>query len=268
MQYVEVDTSRPAVPIVTMNRPERLNALSPSVVGDLKDAFASLNRDRDAAAIVLAGRGRGFCAGADLSGEPDPAPDANGRGQLGLVYRSQEHLAELILSVHECEKPVIAAVHGAAVGGGLALALACDLRVATPTAKFGAVFIRVGLSSCDVGVSYFLPRIVGATRAAELMLTGRHFSGDEALAFGMLNALAPEGEHVDTAVRLADQIAEHTEYGIWMTKKGLWANVDAPSLRHAVELENRTQVLGTFTGNMTEAAAAFRERRRPRWNPM
>jgi enoyl-CoA hydratase len=130
------------------------------------------------------------------------------------------------------------------------------------------VFIRVGLSSCDVGVSYFLPRIVGATRAAELMLTGRHFSGEEADRFGMLNGLAPEGEHVAAAIRLADEIAEQSEYGIWMTKKGLWTNVDAPSLRHAIELENRQQVLGTFTGNMTEAGRAFREKRKPQWNPM
>jgi enoyl-CoA hydratase len=268
MRYVEVDTTRSSVPVVTLSRPDHLNALSASLVADAKDAFASLTRARQVAAIVLTGAGRGFCAGADLSGEDDPAPDTDGRGPVGLVYRSQEHLAELILAVHECEKPVIAAVHGAAVGGGLALALACDLRVATPTARFGAVFIRVGLSSCDVGVSYFLPRIVGATRAAELMLTGRHFSGEEAMAFGMLNDLAPEGEHVEAAIRLGEQIAEHSDYGIWMTKKGLWANVDAPSLRHAIELENRQQVLGTFTGNMTEAAAAFREKRTPRWQPM
>jgi enoyl-CoA hydratase len=268
MGYVEVDRSRPEVPVVLLNRPEHRNALSASLVSEAKAAFAALHRDRETAAIVLTGAGPGFCAGADLSGEHDPAPDTDGRGQLGLVYRYQEHLAELMLQVHECEKPVIAAVHGAAVGGGLALALACDLRVATPTATFGAVFIRVGLSSCDVGVSYFLPRIVGAGRAAELMLTGRHFSGEEAHAFGMLNDLVPEGEHVDAAVRLAEQIAEHSDYGIWMTKKGLWTNVDAPSLRHAIELENRQQVLGTYTGNMTEAALAFREKRKPRWNPM
>ncbi len=268
MSFAAVDRSHPRVPVVTMNRPERLNALSASMVADLKAAFDELHRDREVAVIVLTGAGKGFCAGADLSGEHDPAPDTEDRGQVGLIYRSQEHLAELILTIHECEKPVIAAVHGAAVGGGLAVALACDLRVATPTTRFGAVFIRVGLSSCDVGVSYFLPRIVGATRAAELMLTGRHFSGDEAYQFGMLNSLAEEGEHVDAALALADVIAQNSEYGIWMTKKGLWVNVDASSLRQAIELENRTQVLGTFTGNMTEAAAAFREGRAPRWNPM
>jgi enoyl-CoA hydratase len=268
MRYVDIARAHDRVAVVTMQRPERLNALAPSVVSDLKDAFATLTRDRDTDVVVLTGAGRGFCSGADLSGEPDPAPDTDGRAQVAMIYRSQEHLAELMLAVHECEKPVIAAVHGAAVGGGLALALACDLRVATPTTRFGSVFIRVGLSSCDVGVSYFLPRIVGVTRAAELMLTGRHFSGEEAHAFGMVNALADEGEHVDAALRLADEILRNSEYGIWMTKKGLWANVDAPSLRHAIELENRTQVLGAFTGNMTEAAAAFREHRDPRWNPM
>jgi len=267
-RLVVVDRSRPAFPVVMINRPDRRNALSASVVTALKDAFAELRRDREASVIVLAGAGEGFCSGADLSGEPDPAPDTADRGRVGLVYRSQEHLAELVLAIHESEKPVIAAVHGAAVGGGLALALACDLRVATPSARFGSVFIRVGLSSCDVGVSYFLPRIVGATRAAELMLTGRHFSGEEADRFGMINTLAPEGGHIDAAVELAEQIARWTEYGIWMTKKGLWMNMDASSARHAIELENRTQVLGTFTGNMEEAAAAFRERRAPAWRPM
>jgi enoyl-CoA hydratase/carnithine racemase len=167
-----------------------------------------------------------------------------GRGPVGVVHRS------------------------AAVGGGLALALAADLRVATRTARFGAVFIKVGLSACDVGVSYFLPRLVGPTRAAELMLTGRHFSGDEADRFGMLNALVDEGEQVAAAVALGERIAENSEYGIWMTKRGLWAAVDAPSLRHAIELENRTQVLGTFTGGMTEAMTAFQTGRTPEWTVM
>jgi enoyl-CoA hydratase len=268
MEFVQVATVD-GVATVTLNRPERLNALGTRLVGEVIDAFRALHRDRDVSVVVLRGAGAGFCAGADLRGGDPPAPDAEGRGDVGLVYRSQEQLVEMILAVHECDKPVIAAVHGAAVGGGLALALACDLRVATRSARFGAVFIRVGLSSCDVGVSYFLPRIVGATRAAELMLTGRHFSGEEADRFGMLNALVDtDHEAVDAAAALARQIAENSEYGIWMTKRGLWANVDAPSVRHAIELENRTQVLGTFTGNMREAMAAFQEKREPHWNAM
>ncbi|WP_436776368.1 enoyl-CoA hydratase-related protein [Yinghuangia sp. YIM S09857] len=268
MKYVVVERPAPAVAFVRLNRPERLNAVSSSLVSDVTEAFANLNRERGLRAIVLAGAGRGFCAGADLSGDEDPAPDVEGRGRLGLVYRTQEHVAEMILAIHECEKPVVAAVHGAAVGGGLAIALAADLRVADSTATFGSVFIKVGLSSADVGTSYLLPRLVGPTRAAELMLTGRHFSAEEANRFGMLNRLTGPGGHETAAVELASAIAENSEYGVWMTKKGLWSGVEATSLRQQLELENRTQVLGTFTGNMTEASAAFRERRAPVWKDM
>lgn len=268
MSLVRIDRRDDRVAVVTLDRPERLNALSMSLVSDIKEAFASLHRDRGVDAVVLTGAGRAFCAGADLSFEPDPAPDAEGRGPVGTVYRSQEHLAEMILAIHECDKPVVAAVDGAAVGGGLAIALACDLRVATPRARFGSVFIRVGLSSCDVGVSYFLPRLIGPTRAAELMLTGRHFSGEEADRFGLLNRLVEPEELVPTAIALAREVGANTEYGVWMTKRGLWLGLDAPSLRHAIELENRTQVLGTFTGNMARAAEAFMEKRDPDWEPM
>jgi enoyl-CoA hydratase len=268
MALVEIERRDDGIAVVTLNRPERRNALSPSLVTAVKDAFASLHRARGVDAVVLTGAGKGFCAGADLSGERDPAPDSEGRGPVGIVYRHQEHIAEMILAIHECDKPVVAAVHGAAVGGGLAMALACDLRVAAPDATFGAVFIGVGLSSCDVGVSYFLPRVVGPTRASELMLSGRHFSGEEADAFGMLNRVAPADEVVAGALDLARQVGHNSEYGLWMTKRGIWLGLDAPSLRHAIEMENRTQVLGTFTGNFEVAAAAFMERRPPEWRPL
>ncbi|MGI9601983.1 MAG: enoyl-CoA hydratase/isomerase family protein [Acidimicrobiales bacterium] len=268
MTFVDIDRSNPTVPVVTLNRPERLNALGTVLVAELKAAMGGLSRDREARVVIIAAAGRAFCAGADLQGGEGPAPDAEGRGPVGSIYRSQEHIAELMTAIHECEKPVIAAVHGAAVGGGLAIALACDLRVADATAVFGSVFINVGLSSCDMGTSYFLPRIVGATRAAELMLTGRHFDAAEADRFGMLNRLVPAGEALDAARDLAEAVAANNEYGVWMTKKGLWENIDSPSYRHALEVENRTQVLGTFTGNMNEAMRAFNEKRAPDWGPM
>jgi enoyl-CoA hydratase len=163
---------------------------------------------------------------------------------------------------------VIAAVHGAAVGGGIALALACDLRVASPDAYFASHFIRVGLSSCDVGTSYWLPRIVGPTAAAEMMLTGRRVPAEEALRIGLLNRVVDQDALLDAALELAAGITANSEFGVIMTKLGLWANFDAPSLRAAMELENRTQVLGTFTGNMNEAGKAFREKRPPEWAPM
>jgi enoyl-CoA hydratase len=268
MGFVRTDREGDGVAVVTLDRPDRLNALSASLISDLRAALDDLRHDRDVRAIVLAGEGRGFCAGTDLSGDRDPAPDAEGRGPVGQVWRTQQHVAGLIVAIHEHPKPIVAAVHGAAVGGGLAIALAADLRVATPTARFGAVFINIGLSSCDVGTSYLLPRIVGVTRASELMLTGRHFSGEEADTFGMLNAVAPEGSHLDVGRDLARQVAVQHEFGLELTKSGLHAALDAPSLRHAVEMENRTQALGSFSGNLAEAMAAFAEKRPPQWGPM
>lgn len=270
MTYVEIDRTHPTVAVLRLNRPERLNALSPSLAADVHRALAELRHDREVRAIVLCGAGRSFCAGYDLaaatSGD-DPPPDTDGRGPVGRFWMMQAQLSDLVLALHECPKPTIAAVSGAAVGGGLALALACDLRVAAPDARFGAVFIGVGLTSCDMGVSYFLPRIVGVTRAADLMLTGRHFGAEEAERMGMLNAVSEAGAHVEAAVALGASIAQHTEFGVTLTKSGMWANVDAPSLRHAIELENRSQALGNFTGNLDEFAAAFVEKRTPDWKP-
>ena len=256
------------VTVVTLDDPERYNALSATMVTELKEAFADIREDRATRAVVLTGAGRGFCAGANLAGDDELPARARDRGPVGLVQMMQEHLAELMLAIHELPQPVVAAVHGAAVGGGLALALAADLRVASDDAFFASQFIRVGLSSCDVGTSYFLPRIVGATRAAELMLTGRRFTAAEADRMGMLNRLVSRDDLLVAANDLAAAVIDNSEYGVYMTKVGLWANLDASSLRAAIELENRTQVLGTFTGNMTEAAQAFREKRDPQWKPM
>ena len=265
---VIVERGDPGVTTVTLNRPERRNALSTSMTAAIIDTFRMLHRDGATRAIVLTGAGKGFCGGADLVGDDAPAPDSDGRGPVGQVYRAQEHLADMILAVHECDKPVVAAVHGAAVGGGLALALAADLRVATHDARFGAVFHNIGLSACDVGVSYFLPRLIGPTHASELMLTGRIFSGTEAMGYGMLNRVVDDGDPVGPAIELATAITRNTEYGVWMSKRGMWLGLDAPSLRHAIELENRTQVLGTFTGNTIEGMVAFLEKRDPNWKPM
>ncbi len=251
-----------------LNRPERRNALSEELIGELTRAFRDLNRDRQVRVVILTGEGRGFCAGADLRSDSSAAgsiPGTEGMGQLGYVYKFQEYLADLMLAIHECDKPVIAAVNGAAVGGGLAIALASDVRIASVQAKFGAAFIKTGLSSCDVGTSYFLPRIVGVSAATELMLTGRNIDAEEALRLQLVSRVLPPGELLPAALELARAIAGNSEYGVWMTKKGLRANLDAPSLRHAMELENRTQVLGYFSGCMEEAMQAFQEGREPRW---
>lgn len=268
MALVEVTRHGDDVAVVTMQDPARYNALTNGMVAELRGAFAALRSDRTARVIVLRGSGRGFCAGANMTGDDPPPPEAEGRGRVGFINAMQENLAELVLAIHEAPQPVIAAVHGGAVGGGLALSLASDLRVAADDAYFAAHFIRVGLSSCDVGTSYLLPRIVGPTLAMELMLTGRRFGATEAMGMGFLNRVVPNDELLATALELASMITANSEYGVYMTKRGMWANLDTSSIRHAMELENRTQVLGCFTGNMTEAGQAFVEKRPPRWNPM
>ncbi len=267
METVNIETVASGVCTLTMNRPEARNALSMQLIGELTTAFRTLDNDRDCRVIILTGAGASFCAGADLK-HSDGAPGTEDMTTLGLVYKTQEYLAELMLSIRECSKPVIAAINGAAVGGGFAMALACDICVAASNATFGSVFIKVGLSSCDVGTSYLLPRIVGVARAAELMLTGRIFGADEAQMIGLLHKVEAAEDLLASAVNTAMLIAENNEYGVWMTKKGLSANLDAPSLRHAMELENRTQVLGYFTGNMEEAVDAFGEGRKPSWKKL
>ena len=268
MPIVEREMVGEGILKVTLNDPDRYNALTPGLIDGLGDVFTSIRHDRDVRVVVLTGNGRGFCAGADMSGTGGVTDRARNRGPVGYVHEMQAHLMEVVLAIHESPQPVIGALHGAVVGGGLALALTCDLRIATRDSFFASHFIRVGLSSCDLGTSYWLPRICGPTIAAELMLTGRRFSADEAREYGVLNRVTDAEELMPTALGLAELIADNSEFGVRMTKIGMWANLDASSLRAAMELENRTQVLGTFTGNMKEAGEAFREKRDPEWKPM
>jgi enoyl-CoA hydratase/carnithine racemase len=187
---------------------------------------------------------------------------------LAITFAAQEHMASAFEKIHRLRQPVIAAINGCALGGGFALALACDIRLAAPQATFGAVFIRHGVSACDMGTSYHLPRLVGASRAAELMLTGRVFDATEAAAIGLVLGVVDDHELHATAVAKARQIACHSPLAVWMTKETMWQNVDAPSLRHALDIENRTQVMCTTSGDLANSFAAFREGVTPKWNPL
>lgn len=247
------------VAIVTLNRPNRLNALTVGLVAELHRVFDELNRAPEVLAIVFTGAGRGFCSGADIKGDSDssalPAPIAD--GAVPLLLEAQEQIASLHERINRLRKPVIAAVNGIAVGGGFSLTLACDIRIAADTARFGAVFITLGISSCDMGTSYFLPRLVGASRSAELMLTGRIFDASEAEKIGLVLETVPGDQLLDRAIELAEQIAAHTPLAVWMTKETMWQNLNAPSLRAAMDMENRTQVMCLATGEMARASDAF-----------
>jgi enoyl-CoA hydratase len=243
MADVEIERPEAGLAVVRLNRPERLNALSWDLTTALHEALDELDADNDLRAIVLTGTGRGFCSGLDLG---DAGRGSNrGKGTRGAraSMRSQKDVAGLPLQLRALTVPVIAAVNGPAYGGGFALALASDLRVASTSAVFCTQFIKLGLSGCDVGVSYLLPKLIGGAKAHELMLTARKVAADEALALGLVMDVVPDGEVVDRALDVARQVTAFTPFATEMTKEVMWANLDAPSLAHAIHLENRTQTL-------------------------
>jgi enoyl-CoA hydratase len=261
---VLVDRSRPGIAIVTLNRPERLNAMNYALVRGLYDVFDELAGDLSCRVIVLTGEGRGFCAGLDLTEGASPPSTVNmGRAQSGMTV--QKMIAGLVPKMRSIPQPVIAAVNGAASGGGLALALASDVRVAAQSARFNVAFIRVGLSGCDIGVSWMLPRLVGASRAFEMLLTGRLIDAAEADRIGLVTRVVADGAVVDSALETAELILGNSPFGVRMTKEVMWSQLEIPSLQAGIDLENRTQVLSSFTGDLTEAMAAFAEKRPPRF---
>ncbi|OBA72657.1 crotonase [Mycobacterium sp. 1554424.7] len=268
MPAVVFETLEDNIARVTLNRPERLNAIDGSLIGGVEEALDTLGAGEHRVAI-LTGAGRGFCAGADLSGTGEawvkPRPTTP---SFKVNYDSQVRLAELFTRIYELPIPVIAAVNGVAVGGGLAFTLVSDIRVASENARFGSVFIKAGFSSMDMGTSYLLPKIVGAGVARELMLTGRIIDAPEAYRIKLVHEVVAPDDLMPAALKLARSIAENNAYGVWQTKIGLNAALDAPSLRHAIELENRTQILSGFTNNPAEAAIAHMEKRAPKWDPL
>jgi enoyl-CoA hydratase len=259
---VRVERPTPEVALVTLDRPDRLNAMSHELVADLHDALEEIGIDNTCRVVVLTGEGRGFCAGLDLKGTGAP-PHADGLGRAQTSMKTQQHIARLIPRMRSLPQPIIAAVNGPAAGGGLALALGADIRIAAASARFNVAFVRIGLSGCDIGVSWMLPRLVGASRAFELMLTGRLIDAEEAERIGLVLEVVPDGQVVDAAVALAERICANSPFGVWMTKEVMWSNLEVPSMQAAIDLENRTQLLTTFTEDMQEAMAAFLEKRPP-----
>jgi enoyl-CoA hydratase len=252
------------VSLLRLNRPEKMNALNRDLVGDLLDALARVQADATCRVVVLTGAGRGFCAGADLAGYGVPRK-CSATGELQINQAVQEELAEAALTLTSLKVPVIAAVNGPAAGGGMALAVAADLRVMSTAASFSVAFVKVGLSGCDLGLSWLLPRAVGTGLAFELMLTGRKVTAEEAARTGLANRIVEPERLLEEALELAGQISANSPWGVRMTKQVMRAQLEVGSLRSAMELENRTQVLSTYTGDIAEASAAFAERRAPRW---
>jgi enoyl-CoA hydratase len=252
--------------ILTMDRPERLNAMNGALIDQLHERLGELRADQDARVVILTGAGRGFCSGLDLQDSPPTGmASSEGRGRMQRGMDLQQRIATLVPLMRSLRIPVIAAVNGAASGGGLALALASDVRIAAESAKFNVAFVRIGLSGCDIGVSWLLPRWIGASRAFELMLTGRMVLSDEAERIGLVSRVVPDDQLLAAALQTAGQICANSPAGVWMTKEVMWSQLEVGSLQAGIDLENRTQILTSYTEDMAEAVGAFLAKRPPEY---
>jgi enoyl-CoA hydratase len=255
--------------LLTLNREHRLNALSGEMVKDLHAALDDVALDDGCRVVVLTGAGRAFCAGLDLYDPPrrdaaaPPEGDDARRTSPQAGMHVQQAIAALVPKLRNLRQPVISAVNGPASGGGMALALASDVRIAAASAKFNAAFVKIGLSGCDIGVSWLLPRLIGAGRSHELLLTGRFVESDEALRIGLVNRVVDDGRVVEAALETAALICANSPMGVWMTKEVGWSQLEVGSLQAGIDLENRTQILTSYTRDQTEQITSFLEGRKP-----
>ena len=251
-----------AVDRVTMNRPDALNAMNPELVDELQDYFGRLYTDHSVRVVVLKGAGRAFCAGLDLKDRSNRDDSgASGSPQAGLV--SQRRISEIVMRMRRCPQPIISLVHGPACGGGFALALASDIRIAGASARMNAAFIRIGLSACDIGVSYFLPRLVGVSLASELMMTGRFIDAARAERVGLVSEVVPDEKLEEAAQPYIDEMLTTSPLGLRLTKECLNMSVDAGSLEAAIAMEDRNQILCAQTKDFREGISAFLGKRAP-----
>jgi enoyl-CoA hydratase len=259
MSTVEVDQVEPHVSVIRLARPESRNAMSFELVGDLHNALDTVAADADCKVVVLAGAGKGFCSGLDLRDWGNvPAPGEHPHMRAGMD--GQAFISSLVLHMRATPQVIVAAVHGAAFGGGFALACAADVRIAARSARFCSAFIRTGLSGTDIGISYLLPRLVGVSRGFDIIISGREVGAEEAERIGIVSQLVDDDVLMEHALGYARAIAGYTRTGLTLTKEVLWHNVEVTSMAAAIAMENRNQNLAGHARDVQEYMAAYRER--------
>jgi enoyl-CoA hydratase len=242
MAVVELNKLSSTISTITLNRPDRLNAMTFELVAELHDALDQVAADTDCKALILTGEGRAFCAGLDLRDFGRP-PAAGEHRRINKAIDGQAFMSNITVHLRQTPQVVIAAVRGPAFGGGLAIACACDVRIASDTARFCSAFIRTGLTGTDIGISYLLPQLIGASRAADLIFSGREIDAAAAERMGLVSEVVPDDELMAAALAYADTVAAHTHTGLVLTKEVLWHNVDSTSMAAAIAIENRNQSL-------------------------
>jgi enoyl-CoA hydratase/carnithine racemase len=256
---LEIERQGP-IDVVSLNRPGAMNALTPELIDLIAAYFAELRARLETRVVILQGRGRAFCAGADLESDAF-APPGPGRPQRQMAM--QKRYSGLIRAMRECPQPIIGLLQGPACGAGFSLALACDVRLAAPSARLNAAYLRVGLGGCDMGSGYLLPRLIGLSVASELLMTGRFIHAERAKQVGLVSEVVPEDQLLNEGMKLANEMLGASPLGLRMTKETLNAQIDAPSLDAGLTLEDRQQVILLETGDFHEAVAAFKQKRPP-----
>jgi enoyl-CoA hydratase len=263
MSFTEVSRPHPEVAVVTLNRPERMNAMAFDVMIPFRDALRQIGSDNAVRVVIVTGAGRGFCSGADHE-NPGTMPNMEGLTLPTIALRSMEMLDDVISTIRRLHQPVIAAVNGAAIGGGFCLALVADIRIAADDAYFRAAGINNGLTAAELGLSFLLPRSVGQSRAAEIMLTGRDVDAAEAERIGLVSRVVPGAELLPACFEVADRINGWSRAGVELTKRQLRNSLDASSLESHMDAEGTSQLFVRITTrNFEEAVTARREGRRP-----
>jgi enoyl-CoA hydratase len=265
MSDIARDTPAPGICRLTLNRPDALNALTFAMYAELIDRLEAVRFDPDARVVILTGAGRGFCAGHDIRASGSPEWVAEGLGKAQQVRAIMAKLGQIPPLMRALPQPVIVAVNGVAAGAGYSIALAGDLCLAARSARFVNAFHNAGTGH-ELGLSYMLPRLVGAQRAAELLLTGRAVMADEAAAIGLVLRAVDDDRLEAEALELADRIMVNSPIGIALTKQSMWLNAGAASIEAAIELENRAIFMSQSTGDSAEKRKAFIEKRQPIFN--
>ncbi len=261
-----IDKPRPHTTVITLNRPERMNSMAFELMAPLHDAIAEVGSDNDTTCVILTGAGRGFCSGADTRGEGGPPPNIEGLTRSSIGTRAMSLLADLVPAMQRMQQPVICAINGAAIGGGMCLTLGADIRLAGESAYFRAAGINNGLTATELGLSFLLPRAIGSSRAFEIMLSGRDVDAHEAASIGLVSRVVPDDQLLDEALDLADAINGWSTQGTSLTKRAMWAGLEMGSLRAAIEMESHMQLyVRVTTKNFEEGVLARKEGRPPKF---
>jgi len=278
-ETIEFELDEKGIGIVTLNRPERLNALSFQMIKDLHQLLDHLMTNLDCRVVILKANGKAFCAGLDLKestilqSKKKPLElkekfffmNAPENDIIKAKIYAQMYTSQIIIKMRKISQPIIALINGAASGAGFALALASDVRIASENARLNNAFIKVGFSGADLGVSYFLPRLIGMSRAAEILYTGRFIDANESKQIGIVSKVCSESELLDEAFKIAENFLEKSPLGLRMTKQAINATMDSPSLDTIAQIENITQMLCSTSSDIMEGIQSFFDKRKPKY---